>query len=165
MSSCASPVAACTCLFDDFVETSAVRPTHCEAQRSYALAHCSRLCAPVLALCGPAQRRLGNTRHARQRDHLIVVTRSRDERICGMPERHLHECDQHRSLQLQRRHFRSCAEPLCARMRVRTGGFGGSRRGAIATGASRHHDTDTTAPVRALHLVMHKMRILLSGTG
>ena len=124
----------------------------------------ARLCAPVLALCGPAKRCLGNARHARQRDRVPDVTRSRYGRICGMPERHLHECDKHRALPLQRRHFRRSAEPLCAQMRFRTGGFGGCRRIAIATGASRHHDTDTTAPARALHLVMHKMHILLSRT-
>ena len=124
----------------------------------------ARLCAPVLALCGPAKRCLGNARHARQRDRVPDVTRSRYGRICGMPERHLHECNKHRAFPLQRRHFRRSAEPLCAQMRFRTGGFGGCRRIAIATGASRHHDTDTTAPARALHLVMHKMHILLSRT-
>ena len=70
----------------------------------------------------------------------------------------------HRALPLQRQHFWSCAEPLCARMRVRAGGFGGSWRGTITTGASRHRETDTRAPVRALHLVMHNMRILPAST-
>ena len=49
-------------------------------------------------------------------------------------------------------------------MRVRAGGFGGSWRGTITTGASRHRETNTRAPVRALHLVMHNMRILPAST-
>ena len=70
----------------------------------------------------------------------------------------------HRALPLQRQHFWSCAEPLCARMRVRAGGFGGSWRCTITKGASRHRETNTRAPVRALHLVMHNMRILPAST-